>query len=220
MSTAQLSKIEQLEIFKRRDKFSNEAWDERGLNSSSTEICENLALLFDQTSDELSLALQQGYEGRRLKKVLVGCLKMFKAADYDTEEREFICDLFFELSVIVGVDISKEVMNWLYGKVFATLMRLIPSRRVTWVRFSQDCSKCGVLLETKVEKSKQPISNSYWFIIQCNSCKSFELLTDIGENNRQIQFGNYKAIENYDKAEYSSEQISIRLEQLPVFRNN
>src|SRR5688572_27319353 len=94
-------KIQQLHIFIVRDKFSKIAWEERGLNIRSLSVCDKLSSIFNRIGHELIEILKEGSATNAVFSIALkkGISTIFKD-DYDTEEREFICDLFYELSQI------------------------------------------------------------------------------------------------------------------------
>lgn len=116
--------IEKLFIFKQKEKFGFSAWDERGLNPSDDEVCEKLENLFNDCANTLIDALESGKDNQ-LKNILTKGLKDFKSFDYDTEEREFICDYFFELSDIIKVDFKDNLNAWLYGSTFNLFLKAV-----------------------------------------------------------------------------------------------
>src|SRR5688572_20734921 len=109
--------INKLITFRKLDKFSTSAWNDRGLNPSGSEMCDHLENLFNECADNLIIATNSNAPPRQLKKLLKNGLSNFRSFDYDTEEREFICDYFFQLSNIVEVDFKDHLNSWLYGKV-------------------------------------------------------------------------------------------------------
>ncbi len=52
MQTGQ-SQIDKLIEFKQKDKFSTKAWNDRGLNPSSSELCNKLTQFFNSSADNL-----------------------------------------------------------------------------------------------------------------------------------------------------------------------
>ena len=96
--------LEKLKIFRNLNKFSDSAWQERGLNPSATEMSNRLEKLFDECTDDLIEAVTKSFSSRQLKIILKIKLENINSSDYDTEEREFICDYFNQLSNIVSFD--------------------------------------------------------------------------------------------------------------------
>ena len=212
--------LEKLEEFKQRDKFSTSAWNERGLNPSDSEMCSRLESLFNSCTDNLIFSINENHDPKRLKKLLKNGLKDFNSFDYDTEEREFICDYFFQLSQIVKVDFKNNLNNWLYGRVlnsFFKITSLFKGQDRIIETFSQECIDCGSKLETYVLKKENGIPDYSWTIIQCNNCKGYNMLS-IGPNIKQLKYGEFKLVEQLPKVEYTAEQAKLRLEQIRFFR--
>ena len=89
MQTEQ-SRLDKLFLFKQRDKFSRSAWNDRGLNPSSTELCGQLTVLFNSCADNLAKAINDKYSEKKIRAVLKAGIGSFNKLDYDTEEKEFI----------------------------------------------------------------------------------------------------------------------------------
>jgi hypothetical protein len=111
--------LNRLISFKERDKFSTKAWNDRGLNPSGYELCDQLTIFFNSCTDNLINAVKKNASSRQLRRILVTALSSLRRSHYDTEEKEFICDLFLELSGIVEVDVKYDLSKWLYGPVLA-----------------------------------------------------------------------------------------------------
>lgn len=213
--------LDRLITFKKRDKFSISAWEERGLNPSDSAICNRLQSLFNDCADNLIAAINSDLKPIALKRILKKWLHSVNRSDYDTEEREFICDCFEQLSKIVLVDFKDSLNNWLYGMVLNTLFKVVSlfRRQETVLEtLSQDCTKCSSKLETFIMGKENGIPDHYWTIIQCNNCNEYNLLS-MGPNVKAARSGNYKLIEQLSKTEYTEDQANERLEQIKFFRN-
>ncbi len=212
--------LDKLNAFRKLDKFSTSAWEQRGLNPSDSELCNRLQNLFNDCADNLIEATNSDFKPRQLKSILKSWLDSVNSSDYDTEEREFICDYFDQLSKMVSVDFKDNLNSWLYGKVLNTLFRVtsfFKGQDKIIETISQDCTKCGSKLETFIIRKEEGIPDYNWTIIQCNNCNEFNLLST-GPNIKELRFGNYKSIEQLPKTEYTEEQANIRLEQIKFFR--
>jgi len=212
--------LDKLNAFRERDKFSTSAWEERGLNPSDSEMCNRLQNLFNDCADDLIEASNSDFKPRQLKSILKSWLDSVNSSDYDTEEREFICDYFDQLSKIVSVDFKDNLNSWLYGKVLNTLIKVtsfFKGQDKIVETLSKDCTQCGSKLETYITRKEEGIPDYSWTIIQCNNCNEFNLLST-GPNIKEYRFGNYKSIEQLPKTEYTEEQANARLEQIKYFR--
>ncbi len=219
MMQTEPTQVDKLLLFKQRDKFSEQAWDDRGLNPSGADMCVELARLFDLCADELIKGVRSNYSNKQLKSVLKSGLKNFNKLDYDTEEKEFICDLFHELATIVNVDFNENLDSWLYGSVLTTLMKILkiisPEKIVQTLR--QPCTKCGIQLETHILRKEEGIPETNWCVAKCNNCGELNLLST-GPNIKMKRFGNYQSVDTLSMHEYTVEQALIRLEQIKFFR--
>jgi len=61
---------------------------------------------------------------KEFKKALEIGLKKLKKSELDTEEKEMVCDYFFELSEIVAIDFRDNLNKWLYGRFLSLIIRL------------------------------------------------------------------------------------------------
>jgi hypothetical protein len=218
MQTEQ-SQVDRLLLFKQRDKFSQSAWDDRGLNPSSAKQCVQLTQLFDLSADELIKAINNNCSNRQLKSLLKAGLKNFNKFDYDTEEKEFICELFQELAKIVNVDFNENLNKWLYGSLLTTLMKIQKALKPEKIvkTLSQPCTKCGTQLETHILKKEEGIQETSWFVAKCNNCIELNLISP-GPNVKEIRFGNYQCVDTLRMDEYNYDQALTRLEQIKFFR--
>jgi hypothetical protein len=218
MQTGQ-SQIDNLIEFKQKDKFSIKAWNDRGLNASSSEMCTKLTQLFNSTADNLINAINEKSSSRQLKTTLKLDLSKFNKLDYDTEEKEFICDLFHELSNMVDIDFKDNLNMWLYGSVLTTLLKLknIINPEKIVETLMQPCTNCGTQLESYILKKENGILQSSFYVVKCKNCKELNLLS-CGPNIKQLKFGNYEYVETLNTSEYTFEQALVRLEQIKFFR--
>jgi hypothetical protein len=214
-----IQKIDKLVDFKQRNKFSIQAWDERGLNPSNDEVGQQLTLFFNSSSDKLISGIKSEKSTQQLKSILKSELSSLNKSDYDTEEKEFISDLFNELAKIIEIDFNDNLNKWLYGSVLTTLMKIKnlirPEKIVETLKHS--CTKCNVALETQVLSKKNGIPETSWLIAKCNNCGDLNLLS-LGPNVKETRFVNYKWVDSLHMSEYTYEQALTRLEQIKFFR--
>lgn len=212
-------KIEKLTEFIRRDKFSLQAWNDRGLNPSSDDLCQYLTSFFNASSEKLIEKVKADSSERQFKRVLKSQLSTLDKSNYDTEEKEFICDLFHELAAVVEVDFDDNLNTWLYGSVLTTLMKLQkiirPEKIIETLR--QPCTKCGTQLETHIMRKQEGIQETGWLIGKCNNCGELNLIIR-KPNIKETRFGNYLWVETLQMNEYNYEQALTRLEQIKYFR--
>ena len=212
--------IEKLKRFREKSKFSNSEWEKRGLNPSDSDLCIKMENLFNDCTDSLIDSVENNKNQRLIKKSLKNGLHSFDKLDYDTEEREFICDYFFELSQIVEIDIKNELNNWLYGFGLNAMIKVIsafkkPDKIVETL--SQNCTKCNSKLETFILERQPDIPDTAYDIVKCKTCGEFNLI-DKGAGIKRLKFGNYDWVEQLSKEEYNGEQAKTRLVQIKFFR--
>ena len=154
-----------------------------------------------------------------MKNVLKQELSKFNKLDYDTEEKEFICDLFHEIATTINVDFKDNLNKWLYGSLLTTLLKiknvLNPEQIVDTVK--QPCTKCRTQLESYIMRREIGIPEYGWYLVKFKNCKELYLLS-CGTDIKEIKFGNYEYVETLNKNEYTYEQALIRLEQIKMFR--
>ena len=211
--------IDKLIEFRDRDKFSLEAWEERGLNPSPEDMCQFFTSFFNFCAENLFEIVKNQGSPKHLKELLKAGLKSLNKSHYDTEEKEFICDLLQELAITVNVDINDRLNKWLYGSALTTLTKiqktLRPEKIIETVR--QPCSKCGIQLETFILKKEDGILETSWLVAKCDNCKELNLLSH-GPNVKETKFGNYQWVEMLYMGDYSYEQALTRVEQMKSFR--
>ncbi len=213
-------KIDTLVNFQQRNKFSIQAWNERGLNPSSDELCQQLTLFFNSSSDTLISGIKSKKSVQQLKSILKSELSRLNKLDYDTEEKEFICDLFNELGTIIEIDFNSNLNKWLYGSVLTTVMKIQnfirPEKFVETLKHS--CTKCSTVLETHVLSKESGIPETGWLVAKCNDCNELNLLS-LGPDVKETRFVNYKWVDTLHMNEYTYEQALTRLEQIKSFRS-
>ncbi len=211
--------IEKLRAFKERDKFSWQAWNDRGLSPSPDETCRYLSFFFNACADRAIGGVERNYSARQFKRLLRKEFRQLKKSDFDREEREFICDLMYELAAITGTEINDILNAWLYDPFLVMLMKLQrllrPERIVKTLK--QPCTKCGDELETHILKFEEGIPEYSWYIGRCNHCNELNLISP-GTGAKETKFGNYAYVESLSKNDYTYDQALLRLEQIKFFR--
>ena len=212
--------LNELDKFIKKDKFSTSAWEQRGLNASDGKMCDDLNNLLNNCANNLVEAINRDVNTKQLKSILKNWLASIKSSDYDTEEREFICDYFDQLSIIISIDFKDNLNKWLYGKVLNTLFKatsFFKGQDKPQGTLVQDCTKCNAKLETFIIKKEEGIPDYAWMIVQCNNCKEFNLLST-EPNVKEYRFGNYTLAEQLPKSDYTKQQANARLLQISLFR--
>jgi hypothetical protein len=200
------SEQSKLNEFISTDKFSDEIWKSRGLNSSGIEMSNRLNIFFNQCANDLLKSKKENY-----KDCLNAHLKQIDSFDYDTEEKEFITDYFFELSEICSINFKEDLMKWMYGKEISELLK--SKKSTTGEIISNSCTNCNGALNTEIIERQKGIPDFAYTVIKCKDC--FELnMIELGPEIKQFSFGNYMVEIQLPKSEYSREQALEKLKQL------
>lgn len=206
--------------FKKRDKFSIAAWNARWLNPSDDDICEQLEYIFDNCTIKLITAVENSASKHKLRSILTRSLFTIDKSKFDTEEREYIVDLFHELGELLEIDINKILTRWLYGYILAFLLQL--GKRLNKQKIvrtlEQACTKCHCMLKTHVLKEEQDIPETSWQIVRCNNCQELNLIST-GPAVKEMRAENYSWVENLSIDDYTFDEAKLRLEQIKAFRN-
>ena len=141
--------IEKLTRLRGKKKFANSDWEKRGLNPSDTHKVNEMIRLMDTCLDELLTDLKSNAT-EKIRKTLAKGLNRFKVSYYDTEEKEFIGDEFYNIGSILGLDIAEHLNLWLYGRVLSTIIGLNKKNEVIISTQSFECTKCKLNLNVKV----------------------------------------------------------------------
>lgn len=207
--------IQELAIFKQRRKFSFEAWNERGLNPSADSICKTLESTFNRIASSLIEGVKDNTSKEGLLNILNEAIATLDRFEYDTEEREFIVALFVELSVIIGIEFKPQVSTWLYGE---DIFEYSESVDKVIDKIIHTCDGCENLLQILINQ-KGSASPATWMIVQCNSCKAFQLMR-IDEKCKRITFDNCQYVEGFTEGERTMDEMNLRLNELKTFKKN
>jgi len=214
--------LEELKAFRAKDKFSASAWDKRGLIPSDAEMCSRLNDLFNRCADDLIEATEQSPSSRQYRKILKASLSSVNRYQYDTEEREFVCDYYLQLAEMVKVDLKDDLNRWLYGTLSTTFFKVFSffkGKDKVIETISRDCTNCGAKLDTFVLQRGDGIPDSGWDVVKCNTCGEYNLLNH-GPDVKRLRFGQYKWIEHLRRDEYTEEQARTRMKQIKYFRKS
>nr|WP_294788335.1 DUF4844 domain-containing protein [uncultured Flavobacterium sp.] len=215
-----MSNIERLNYLVDKNKFADSEWIKRGLNPSKSELCDLMESKFNDCLNSLILLVENNASQNKLKLDLKTSLKSFDKSNFDAEEREFICDYFYEIAKIIEIDFKNDLNKWLYGSLmnsFLKLSSLVKGKEIVVEILSQECTKCHASLETFILQKEEGIPDSDFFIVKCKSCKEFNLI-DKGPNIKQLRFGEYELQEQLSRNQYDLDGAKIRLKQLQFFR--
>lgn len=214
------SRLERLQFLLDKEKFADSEWENRGLNPSGSDLCDYMEAKFNSCLSSLIGLIEINSSEKTLKKELSKGLNSFDKFNFDTEEKEFICDTFYEISKIIQVDFKNELNKWLYGSLLSYIFKVsnfFRGKEKITETLSQNCTKCESKLETFILSKEDSILDSDFLIVRCKSCREFNLL-DNGPNVKQLRFGDYELVEQLPKSNYDLSGAKIRLKQLQFFR--
>lgn len=214
------SKLDRLQFLLDKKKFADSEWENRGLNPSDSDLCEYMEVKFNACLNSLIALLRANYSEKILKNDLRKGLKSFDKFKFDTEEKEFICDTFLEISKVIEIDFKNDLNRWLYGSLLNNVFKFsnfLKGKEKIIETLSQNCTKCKSNLETFILTKENTILESDFLIVRCKSCREFNLI-DNGPNVKQLRFGEYELVEQLPKSNYDLEGAKIRLKQLQFFR--
>ncbi|MCG2612585.1 DUF4844 domain-containing protein [Flavobacterium sp. SM15] len=214
------TKFDKLKYLLEKKKFADSEWEKRGLNPSSSELCEQMENKLDLCLSSLINLVEHNSSQSDLKKALRQSLKTFDKSNFDTEEKDFICDYFYQISKSIDIDFKNELNKWLYGSVLNSLLKiseLIKGKEKVIETLSQDCTKCNSNLETFILEKDDEIPDSDFFIVKCKSCGEYNLI-DKGPKIKRLKFGEYELTEQLSRNDYNLEEAKIRLKQIQYFR--
>jgi len=215
-----ISKLEKLKYLLEKKKFADSEWEKRGLNPSNSELCEQLENHFDNCLNSLLQQVEEQSPKKQLKITLNKNLKSLNKAELDTEEKEFVCDYYHEITKIIEVDFKNELNNWLYGTVLNSLFKIsefLKGKEKILETLSQNCTKCNSKLETFILEKDETIPESDFFIVKCKSCREYNLI-DKGPKIKRLKFGEYELTEQLSRKNYDFDGAMIRLKQIQYFR--
>lgn len=205
--------------YKQKNKFSDDAWESRGLIAPDIDLCKEMQLTVNEVIDNLLETIDSDNAAKSAKNILKNGLKLFDKIGFDTEEKEFIGDVFFELSNIVGINISSDLNKWLYGPLMNTLIKLSKLKSEKIIKtLKQPCINCGIELESHIMKQEKGIPDISWIIAKCKNCKELNLLS-IGPDIKETKFGNYEWLGTLSKEDYNYDQGLIKIRQIKFEKN-
>ncbi|MEM0543915.1 DUF4844 domain-containing protein [Flavobacterium sp. j3] len=216
------NRISTLEKLKNKEKFSNEEWGNRGLNSSKKSLCIKLEKSFNDLLTNLISAIKTKQPNQEIESIFEQYFQKIKSEELDTEEREFVVDYFDEIAKILSIESIYEKLNfWTYGtEVYnhekaereAAEKVLAEERKRHEIRFIE-CSECKTELETFILERDNNIPSFEFDIIKCVKCSELNIF-DKGAGIKRYRFLNYELVEELPKEEYDLEKALKRLEHL------
>ncbi|MDB5155867.1 MAG: hypothetical protein JWR50_574 [Mucilaginibacter sp.] len=201
--------------FQSQNKFSLEAWNSRGLNPSSSEMTSFLNDFFNKCAEQLINEINNNSPKKNRREILKSNLSLLDNENYDTEEREFIYDLFYELAGMVGINLGTELNKWLYGELYQKLLDLTKKIEPKEIidTLIQPCTKCSLNLETDVTKKNVDESGNKWYIVKCKNCNELNIIS-MGKDVKEFSIKNYESIDWIMKSYATFEKAVEQLAQI------
>ena len=185
--------------------------------------------------DELIPAVEKDYPAPLLKSILKKYLPAIRQMNIgETVEREYVAEELYELSQIVGVNISFSLNRIIYGFTLALLLqcslRSEHNRRGELkeqdgeIRKQEEtiCCGCGYVMITEIIFPQEPAEDDEYdtfcgrVVVECPVCGEYNLFY-LKENGQAFVRGDYRVVENLD--EYDSEEAAKqRYEQIKYWR--
>jgi|GEM_PF-615263 len=206
--------ISRLDSIKNTIKYSDNEWNKRGLIPSERSKVIQMELLTNQCLDDL-IEKSKNYQSKsEYIKTLKTGLNRFIKLDYDTEEKEFIADTFYEISLILDVDFKEQLNVWLYGRLMILLQKIFESNDIVIKTNEVNCTKCNKLLKELIIREENNIPE-YWIIVKCNGCGKHNILPR-QENIKEVRYENcifVKSLSNLDNDSLKVLEIINELEK-------
>ena len=117
--------LSQLQAYLERAKFADPAvWLKRGLNPSRSDVIARMETVVNEVCSAAMQAHSSGSSPQRKARAMGAALRKWKAHEFDTEEREFICSEVSSMAKILGLRMGSQLNLWLYGRLLGTLVNL------------------------------------------------------------------------------------------------
>ena len=116
--------VAELEKFIGTPKFSADRWKASLVNPSSDQMCQRMESLVNDVARQVQLLAQAGATPSKIKAAIASSLRATSTLEFDTEEREFICDEIERLARIAHVKVGNILNRWLYGAFLGTVVNL------------------------------------------------------------------------------------------------
>jgi len=116
--------VAELQRFIETQKFSADAWKRRMLNPSDTAMCQRMEALLNDMARKVLALVQADAKPSMVASAIASALRSTSTMEFDTEEREFICDEISRMAKIANVKVGNTLNRWLYGAFLGTLINL------------------------------------------------------------------------------------------------
>lgn len=195
----QESKLEKLIAFREKDKFSDEAWEERGLNPSPKELSDSLQQLFNECTNSLIYSIKENEDESVLISWVSVYLDRIDPTELDTEEYEFVIDLIFQLAQIVNVDITPILNGVIPVEINSSTSEVI-----------HKCAKCGEEIKLIIVHGDPDVPDYSYDVLECVNCGELNLF-DHGPGIKQYRYENARIIKHLEKRKFTKEQAFAKM---------
>ncbi|MDJ1504771.1 DUF4844 domain-containing protein [Xanthocytophaga agilis] len=204
--------IAQLQTYRQKDKFSEESWKKRGLIPSPKEVSLAMSTLINDCLDEVLGKDPQSVTNAEWQNLLINNLAKVSRMEYDTEEREFLCDCFAYIADLLDIDFGLALDSFMYGADMARSLALDNAPSGNYQLRTQPCDGCDNLLETWVIE-RAGVPDFSWFVVKCNHCHAYTLLS-VGSGIGELKRGNYEFVEQIRKDQFTYAEAQARVAHL------
>lgn len=122
--SAMTANVQALEAFIAEAKFSDVAWERRGLNPSPPVLCARPESLLNEVAGQLLAQSRAGASKADLKRTLATFVRTTNRSQFDTEEAEFFCAEVARLSRLLDVDVGPSLNRWLHGFIVGLIANM------------------------------------------------------------------------------------------------
>ena len=116
--------VAELEKFIGTPKFSADCWKTRLANPSSDQMCQRMESLVNDVARKVQHLVQAEATPSTIKGAIASALRSTRTHEFDTEEREFICDQIERVARIANVKVGNVLNRWLYGAFLGTVINV------------------------------------------------------------------------------------------------
>lgn len=117
--------LSHLNAYLQRAKFADPSvWLQRGLNPSQPDVIARMESVVNEVCSAAIQTHTSGASPQGTARAMGAALRKWKAHEFDTEEREFICSEVASMAKILGLRMGSQLNLWLYGRLLGTLVNL------------------------------------------------------------------------------------------------
>lgn len=168
--------LKDLEEYKAKNKFSNKEWQKRNVNPSDKGTNMRMNNLVNICIDEITHS--KDVSEKSIASIIDENLEIANKSWFDTEETDFIFDIYYELSEILKITSLVKEFRKIY---FYHQQNKIYNSEIHEGHEMVDCKKCGQKLEMiileQINDYIETIDEEFtWTIVTCNFCNELNIL--------------------------------------------